>query len=477
MNRYAFSIATLFLGLFFVSPVSAATSFDSVQIQLIVNNSSSTNTTSDSTTVSASTAGNGSPFGPISPNSGTTTEPLLLDGNPVIVPDQKEPESAVFRWKTTTPVSATIEWGETISYELGRKEVSIKAAQYKDNFEYVYREVAPQFEPGKRYFYRLIVKDENGRVAGYQGVYEVPFSVPRALPENVSEFRLTLLELGSEVSDGVDGGGSVERASVLLRWKNPETKDFSEVRVVCSPFGFPKDPLDGKVVYEGSGEKTIDLLESPNIRAYYYAIFAKRKDGTYSSGAVASSRALFEATAPSEQESRFSNIVNMLASIDASDLALTRYDKNGVPQTIPLSAGHISVEAGERITISAPYDLFPEILKTVIVHISRFGSSKSTLSFLLSVNTDSSAYEATFLAPSEGGGHDVEVKILDYRSDLLRNITVHDALEVQTAKTKFQNVLKNGKSQFLKAEKSLSVAILGLLAFIALAFRKIVRFF
>jgi len=104
------------------------------------------------------------------------------------------------------------------------------------------------------------------------------------------------------------------------------------------------------------------------------------------------------------------------------------------------------------------------------------GMLKTSFSFLLSVNPGSTAYEATFLAPSEGGAHDIEVKILDHYNDILQNITAKEALEVQKPETKLRNVLKIAKSQFINVEKPLALAILALLILVTLALRKIVRF-
>ncbi len=197
---------------------------------------------------------------------------------------------------------------------------------------------------------------------------------------------------------------------------------------------------------------------------------------------------MFGSASAPDKPSRAAQAAAELARLTAADFSVTLYDPDGGPRVHKLSETGLAVAAGEKITISAPYEKFPEVLKTILVHITpsrvasetvsnAAGPANSTMSFLLSVNAASTAYEATFLTPSEGGGHDIEVKILDYHSDVLRNITVHNALEVTKTETNLQNVLKNAKSQFSRAEKPLVLAIFITLILLTLALRKIVRFF
>ena len=462
--------------------VLAATAADSVQVQLLVDNGTSTSTTTSDTATSSSSSSsassffaNGMPNGPLSPAVNQSELPSLLDGNVLVSAGQSPNTRTVFQWKTSAPTSAVFEWGETAFYEMGRVSLPINMAQNKDNFGYLYQEAVPGFVPGKRYLYRLSVRDENGRVSGYQGTYAVPVEPERILPENVSAVVLKPVSTPTE-------------RQILIQWENPDAEDFSEVRVVRSPFGFPKDPLDGRVVYEGGAENVTDAFAVGDVSEYFYTIFAKRKDGTYSSGAVATTRGLFGGATAPDRPSRSAQSVADLAALAAADFSVTLYDANGGELVHRLSETGLVVVAGERITISAPYEKFPEVLKTILVHITpsrsapeaipnAAGPANSTMSFLLSVNAASTAYEATFLAPSESGSHDVEVKILDYHSDILRNITAQDALNVKKPETNLRNVLKNAKSQFKSVEKPLVLAIFITLILLTLALRKIVRFF
>jgi|GEM_PF-3127834 len=473
MIRYAFFTVAL---LFFIHPVFVVAATDEVQVQLLVNNGTSTSTTTSDTstsTASSGTFGNGQPQGPLSPNGNTEPMPPLLQGNVVIVPDRTDSTSFSFQWKTSVPASATLEWGPTLFYGSGKVSIPINALQNKGFEGYLYEQNIQQLSPGEHYFYRLTVRDETGRVAGYQGVYEIPLSPPEHLPQNIS---------GLTVESATTTHSQIQN---VLRWTNPDESDISGVRVVRSPFGFPKDPLDGKVVYEGAGETAIDTFDPGDVKTYFYTVFVKGKNGEYSSGSVATNVVI-------ERPSRLVATVPEIARLTAEDFLVTLYDsadpESSRKKALLLDNGRLLVSGSEKMTISVDFDKFPQILKTIVVYItpSRLatdvlsgatGPQKNLHSFLLSVNAQSTAYEATFLAPSEGGDYDVEVKILDYHNELLRNITAKHVLNIEKSKTKFQIVLENGKSQFLKAEKPLILAILTALILLTLALRKIVRFF
>ncbi len=73
--------------------------------------------------------------------------------------------------------------------------------------------------------------------------------------------------------------------SVFISWQNPDSVLFAGVRIVRSPYGFPADPLDGKVIYQGPGTYVRDVSGVPGIM-YYYAAFAYDAKNNYSSGTL-----------------------------------------------------------------------------------------------------------------------------------------------------------------------------------------------
>ncbi len=75
------------------------------------------------------------------------------------------------------------------------------------------------------------------------------------------------------------------KAEIILNWNNPDSKDFTGVKITRSPFFFPADPLDGKIIYDGAGTYTRDSDLVSN-KKYYYSAFSYDKDLNYSPGVL-----------------------------------------------------------------------------------------------------------------------------------------------------------------------------------------------
>jgi hypothetical protein len=75
---------------------------------------------------------------------------------------------------------------------------------------------------------------------------------------------------------------SAEFNAARIHWTNPIwDPDFSMVVVVRSQAGYVTDPADGEIVYEGLGQAYLDGNLSSGL-TYYYTIFAKKHDNSYS---------------------------------------------------------------------------------------------------------------------------------------------------------------------------------------------------
>jgi len=76
---------------------------------------------------------------------------------------------------------------------------------------------------------------------------------------------------------------------VMLTWTNPTDADFAGVRIVRGPAGgaCPIGPMDGTIVYEGTGTSQLDVGLTNGV-TYCYAAFAFDAIPNYSSGVTAS---------------------------------------------------------------------------------------------------------------------------------------------------------------------------------------------
>lgn len=169
--------------------------------------------------------------------------------------------SAIISWKTSFVTVGTLVWGATVEYESG--SVS------EINYTLVHRVKIENLIPGQKYFYRIDAQDTRARVATAGPLEFTTKTEPDTRPpSNVRNLT-----------------GTVQGDVIQLVWVNPSDPDFAGVRVMRSETGFPLDPLQGRLVYEGTG----NYFSDSNIvlgKTYYYTVFARDIAGNSSSGSV-----------------------------------------------------------------------------------------------------------------------------------------------------------------------------------------------
>jgi hypothetical protein len=70
--------------------------------------------------------------------------------------------------------------------------------------------------------------------------------------------------------------GVVEKPKkVEIAWQNPLDVDFDTVRITRSTTAYPRDPFEGRVVYEGGGNFVIDKNVQEGVK-YYLRNFCTR---------------------------------------------------------------------------------------------------------------------------------------------------------------------------------------------------------
>ena len=72
---------------------------------------------------------------------------------------------------------------------------------------------------------------------------------------------------------------------VRLSWTNPSDADFEGVKILRKTGGYPANPLDGTVVYNGSGVSCLDHALTNGV-IYHYAAFSYDEAVNYSTGAT-----------------------------------------------------------------------------------------------------------------------------------------------------------------------------------------------
>ncbi len=272
---------------------------------------------------------------------------------------------------------------------------------------------------------------------------------------------------------------SSQYPNVLLNWDNPSGYSFDSVIIVRSDKFFPKDPFgtDGVIIYQGKDSSFLDKSVKENT-VYYYSIFAKSDRGEYSSGALTFIKLLSTKEATSTQIIIDSGSVDPFANIPQSlevnkvisDLKLSDFDflQNG--KKIKINGNKINIDGSKSLLISLNYNKVPEILKTIAVSFISPGDSSRVFSFLLRVNKDKTAYEATIAPLGMSGNYGMNVTILDYKNQSLKRLK--GELQAMALNSTKEFILSGGEN----LEKLFIVVILGIL-FVFELIRLISRFF
>ena len=213
-------------------------------------------------------------------------------------------------------------------------------------------------------------------------------------PANISEFQ-----------------SSASGQKILLGWKNPPDADFNGVLIVRKLGFYPVNRNDGVAVYNGRGESFADS-DLVSGTSYYYAAFTYDDLGNYSSGAVigvalASAAAVPEITAAPSVPSEIQKI----------DLSYFEFIQGG--KRLDSVGGSVAVDHSRQFTISIPYGKVSEVLKTIMVTLK---DGNKIFSFLLRVNKDKTAYEAT-MVPPDTGTYSFDIVVLDYKNQAFKKIS------------------------------------------------------
>ncbi len=298
-------------------------------------------------------------------------------------------DSATLSWKTNIPVSSTIIWGATLDYETGVISESVISLSHQVKFTSLFS--------GKRYYYKIDFRDNFGRKVG---------QVTSFFSTNILSTPVSLVnpKIISVVSSN---------EKVLVKWKNPKTTDFENVRITRSTHSYPKDPLEGKIIYEGDADSIVDSEIQKGFN-YYYTIFARDKKGNYSSGSIFYVNTSNAGEKPSTTISPLSKTEPQIQKLSILDFI---FIQDGV-RLVPVN-GVFDVNGSKALTVYLPYEALPEILKTIVFDVTDPENPDQIASFLLTVNDSKTSYEATIGAFERFGSATFSVQILDYNNMLL----------------------------------------------------------
>lgn len=209
---------------------------------------------------------------------GAVLPKLGVDGIISLAPDTNQ---VTLNFKTYLPSLLNISWGKTPTYEIG----SSAEVSYRSNFSTKIQNL----ESGTVYYYRMVLLDSIGRTVEYEGQFTTSNKFIKAPLPSPLDFRARqgLQGAGIELTWNIDSVLNTLQAEYQrLKNDNDPRNDIPEpnlyVRLVRSEFRFPTEPLEGKVIYEGQGERVsdFDLVVDKN---YFYSLFILNQKGQYSS--------------------------------------------------------------------------------------------------------------------------------------------------------------------------------------------------
>jgi hypothetical protein len=168
--------------------------------------------------------------------------------------------SAALSWKTNESAISSFFWGTTTSYGSGSGAEVFYSLDHTTTIS--------GLTPNTLYYFSIEARDFAGNKTTVTDSFTTLSDNDTVPPANPSGFT-----------------AQGQASSILLSWTNPPDLDFSEVIIRRSTGGYPGNPNEGILTYQGALEEFTDTSVSSNVR-YYYTIFAKDASLNYSSGAI-----------------------------------------------------------------------------------------------------------------------------------------------------------------------------------------------
>lgn len=378
--KFSFSLFIL-IGIIIFNTNLALAAFTDFTVSQIVGTTSTSSTSTPPTTSTTSTTtipsgGGGNLFG-------WYDDASLMLKSLNILPRKN---SSIFTWQTNLPSRYTLRWGLTKNYNYSLVSDDILLQYHSVEIE--------GLQSNTTYYYELLAYDDKGKeYILSRNQFSTLDVVDTTPPLNVSNLKA----IG-------------ENNDVRLTWKNPVDKDFAKVRVVRSHLFYPENTAAGYIVYEGAGEEVLDFGAfrlSPN---QYYTVFSYDYDGNISSGAIV-----------------FINQKGEAEVVDISDLEILDIDLKNVilvqeGRHFSLADEDLLIDGSKPLTISIPYDVLPEHLKTITVTFTDPDNDNSKFSFLLRVNKDKTAYTASLAPFYDKGNFKISISIFDYQTKLVKGL-------------------------------------------------------
>ncbi len=312
--------------------------------------------------------------------------------------------NADFKWRTDGLSSYSLRWGKTNDYNEGYI--------INDTYSELHQTTLSALEVDTVYLYELI---------GY-----APYGFSKVLKQG--QFKTEAIKKVTSPQNVLRLNSQVKNNDVLLTWQLPMSVPIASVRVVSNPLGYPADINDGAVVYDELGVEVKDKDALKNYSSQYYTVFVIDVDGNVSSGAVVKANRLSEESQESDVD--FSPIPTIISSSsgtstsDVKEIAVLGFDANNInilqnDINFNFLNERIALSYQDSFVISIPFKSLPDHLKSIVVTLLDPTDHRRSYSFLLRINKDKTAYEATIAPLNVLGASRMQVEIFDFEKKVI----------------------------------------------------------
>ena len=308
---------------------------------------------------------------------------------------------ADFKWRTDGLSSYSLRWGKTNDYNEGYI--------INDTFSELHQTSLSALEADTVYLYELV---------GYS-----PYGASKILKQG--QFKTEAIKKITSPQNVLRLNAQVKNDDVLLSWQLPLSVPIASVRVVSNPLGYPSDINDGEVVYEGLEVEVRDKNALKNYPSKYYTVFVIDVDRNVSSGAVVfvkkttseieTDRATVPITISSSSATSTTEIKEIaVLGFDVSNINILQNDVN-----FDFLTERINLSYHDSFVISIPSKSLPDHLKSIVVTLLDPTDHRRSYSFLLRINKDKTAYEATIAPLNVLGASRIQVEIFDFEKKVI----------------------------------------------------------
>lgn len=234
-----------------------------------------------------------------------------------------------------------------------------------------------------------------------------------------------------------------QTSSIRLSWTLPNFSKLESVIIVRSANSIPRSINDGEIIYTGAGQSFTDNSASVNTQYYYLAV-VKSTTGGYSSGALASAK-ITPSLPPGpnpppppggggEGGGTKAGPVNPFEQLPIGLISTTTEEFLNTPGLFTLSqpgektkpffdGSYVKIKGNKPFTISVDYYKLPEVLKTIGMTLYDINNPDQSFSFLLRLNDEKTAYEATIGPLPEDGVYGASIYLINYQDQTIKKYT------------------------------------------------------